>query len=117
MKVLLSFSHVGAHANYVNGLRQKYVNHVAEKVGAGTGTADKYGVPGTYVGHGYHGDAYNGHGFGHGYAHGHNNGYAHGHNNGYGHGHGHGYGVYPDYHNAHRQSYVSIRYLFLRTSH
>ena len=64
-----------------NADRQLYVNHVAESIGSGTGTADEYKVPGAY------GSAY-------GYGYGYRNGY---HGNGYGYGnnfYGNRYGYY-----------------------
>jgi hypothetical protein len=55
--------------NYRNAARQLYVNHVAEHVGSGTGTARWEGVPGT--GAGYVGNrGYGGHGDNHGYGYG-----------------------------------------------
>ncbi|KAK2168797.1 hypothetical protein LSH36_14g08036 [Paralvinella palmiformis] len=50
----------GVAAPYRNDLRQVYVNHEAEYVGAGTGTARHYGVPGTGNNFGY-GYGYYGH--------------------------------------------------------
>jgi hypothetical protein len=55
----------GVASNYQNAARQLYVNHVAEKVGSGTGTARWEGVPGTGGNYGYHG--YGDHGRNHGY--------------------------------------------------
>ena len=37
----------GVEARYNNAERQQRVNHIAEKVGASSGTARYYGVPGT----------------------------------------------------------------------
>ncbi|ELU03544.1 hypothetical protein CAPTEDRAFT_223880 [Capitella teleta] len=81
------FKHVpnGVATPYRNDLRQVAVNHVAEYVGSGTGTARFYGVPGANSGVYYNYPAY-GHGAGYG---GHNAGYG-GHNAGYG-GYGAGY--------------------------
>lgn len=62
-----------SRVNTYNGLRQAHVNNIAEHVGAGIGTADVYGVPGTPVrkaGYG-HGDA----GYGVNNIHGHSAGY------------------------------------------
>ena len=98
---LLSFSHGGVVAPYRNAERQRAVNHVAQHVGSGTGTAAYYDVPGAdghyrYGGYGHNG----GHSYGHssyGYGlHGHNHGGYGGHayggyGGGYG-GYGHGYG-------------------------
>ena len=39
----------GVHAAYNNAKRQVYVNHKAEYVGTGTGTANKYRVPGSQL--------------------------------------------------------------------
>ena len=77
------------HAAQNNAQRQLYVNHVAESVGAGTGTAFEDGVPGVYgygrVGYGYGHQGY-GNGYGYGTYGGYGNGYEHG--NGYGNGYG-----------------------------
>lgn len=74
------YSYSISHDNYRNGHRQLKVNHIAEHVGAGTGTAHYVGVPGTGVGnhyghHGNHGDNGYGHGYGHGSHHGHHYSY------------------------------------------
>ena len=69
--------HNGISAPYSNEDRQAYVNHRAEHVGASSGTARYYGVPGTNRNFGYGG--YGGHGYG-GYG-----GYGHGGYGGYGH--------------------------------
>ena len=63
----------GYAAPYNNADRQRVVNHIAAKVGAGVGTAFKDDVPGTGnvfpgYGYGYYGrpwgyDGYNGYGF------------------------------------------------------
>ena len=55
-----SFRSNGIAAPYRNDQRQIAVNHVAEQVGSGTGTAYHDGVPGTgrYFGYGHNG--YNG---------------------------------------------------------
>ena len=44
----------GVAAAYRNDVRQLHVNHVAEHVGAGTGTGRFYGVPGTGRHFGYY---------------------------------------------------------------
>jgi len=60
----LYFSFIFSPDNHRNGHRQLSVNNIAEHVGAGTGTANYVGVPGTGVsGH---------HGYAHGYRHGYN---------------------------------------------
>ena len=48
------------YVNSVNAARQAHVNHIAEKVGASSGTYRKYGVPGVhgYAGAPYHHGAY-----------------------------------------------------------
>ena len=51
------------YVNNVNAARQAHVNHIAEKVGASSGTYRKYGVPGAnryYGGAPYYGGAYGG---------------------------------------------------------
>ena len=80
----------GIAAAYRNDLRQEHVNHVAEHVGSGTGTARFVGVPGTghdfgYNHHGYAGYPYHHGDFGYqGYGHGYDNGYNnHGYYGGY----------------------------------
>jgi len=62
----------GVATNYRNAERQLAVNHVAEHVGSGTGTARWEGVPGANGNFGYHRDG----GYGRdGYAHNHGSGY------------------------------------------
>ena len=73
---LFFFRHREAHVNQYNAERQHAVNAAAEHYGAGTGTAQYYGVPGVNSGYAH------GHGYGH-------HGYGYG-----GHGHGYGYGGY-----------------------
>lgn len=98
--ILYLHSPNGISAAYNNAARQKAVNHIAEYVGASSGTARWYGVPGTGnyfpyrpYGHGGHGHGHRGHG-GHGFGgHGHGGfgGHGHGGHGGFGGHGGHGY--------------------------
>ena len=103
------FSPSGIAAVYSNDDRQRAVNRRAEYVGASSGTARFYDVPGTnrdfgYGGYGgYGGRGYGGFGgYGNGYGDGYGNGYGNGYGAGYGPGYGAGYGGYGNGYNRGR---------------
>merc|ERR1711893_37526 len=100
------------YVDAVDVKRQSKVNHIARAYGAGVGTADIDGVPGTKgniaygygrlgYGHGY-GKAY---GLGYGYGKAYGLGYGYGKGYGLGHGYGKGYGLGYGYGKAYGLGY------------
>merc|ERR1711893_153793 len=75
----------GLKAPFNNAARQEAVDAKAEEAGAGTGTSEEEGVPGTGLEFGYKYEPYYG-----GYARGHGHG-GRFYGNGFGHGFGHGF--------------------------
>ena len=105
---IIYYLYISYHGAHNNAARQLYVNHVAESVGAGIGTARQDGVPGVYgYGRVGYGNGHVGYGYGNGhvgYGYGHDAYGSYGRRDGYGYGHedngifGYGNGHVANYH-------------------